>query len=508
MKRFAIFLIIAVYALLSLALFALSPWRENRLVYAVFAGVSFALGGLMQHRINRFTSACKKEMQDLQSRLRHLNMEAQVAASQVSAVSEQLTITLDESNAFAQQLFAQTQDMTGLNREAGHHIHAIIAKMVEIMEILEEARKTSGELSQVGDESSRVIQSSLEEILHIVDTIYQIQASTAATMKYMERLKDTSGEIMHILETVSGISKQTRLLSLNASIESARAGEAGKGFAVVAEEIRKLSEDTGEAVKDVNRLILGIQEEVGSAYGMVRENSDRVEKSVDASRSVEKNLQTIRSSFEQVYGMVGSISDLSLKEMEMTRDIDGSIQVVENIVKAADHSVQEVYNSAHKQKHSIEGIAEMGVRLNEASLNLTGVFTADQAEFTLEPGNVAGKIEPVLRLLEEEILKNPALLSLDRELHGRALQKLILEHAMVEAAWTNDKKGRFICSIPEAGIANAGVREWFKQSIKGEKYVSPVYVSAITKNPCMTVSSPIRGQDGEILGVMGLDIKL
>jgi hypothetical protein len=80
------------------------------------------------------------------------------------------------------------------------------------------------------------------------------------------------------------------------------------------------------------------------------------------------------------------------------------------------------------------------------------------------------------------------------------------KYSFVEAVWTNDRKGRFICSIPKAGIANANVREWFKQSIKGQDFVSAIYISAITRNPCITVSAPIKNASGDIVGVVGIDI--
>jgi hypothetical protein len=64
-----------------------------------------------------------------------------------------------------------------------------------------------------------------------------------------EQLNTVGRSIESILEMIRGIAKQTNLLSLNATIEAARAGDAGRGFAVVAEEIRKLSNDTRQAIE-------------------------------------------------------------------------------------------------------------------------------------------------------------------------------------------------------------------------------------------------------------------
>ena len=88
------------------------------------------------------------------------------------------------------------------------------------------------------------------------------------------------------------------------------------------------------------------------------------------------------------------------------------------------------------------------------------------------------------------------------------MKELLSRHDFIEAAWSNDEKGRFIVSIPPAGIANANVRDWFRESMAGKKYVSGVYISAITKSPCITVSKPIVSASGAVIGVIGFDIRL
>jgi hypothetical protein len=79
----------------------------------------------------------------------------------------------------------------------------------------------------------------------------------------IEKMKGTISNLLQLSQSVTDavkeiekISEHTRLLSFNASIESARAGNYGKGFSVVSGEIRKLSEKSKNSVSKIHNIIM------------------------------------------------------------------------------------------------------------------------------------------------------------------------------------------------------------------------------------------------------------
>lgn len=84
----------------------------------------------------------------------------------------------------------------------------------------------------------------------------EIQALSELASQSQTLVKETA-QIMGIIKNVAD---QTRILGINASIESARAGEHGRGFSVVADSIHKLSASTLKSVNSVSETMEHIRQ--------------------------------------------------------------------------------------------------------------------------------------------------------------------------------------------------------------------------------------------------------
>lgn len=136
----------------------------------------------------------------------------------------------------------------------------------------EEIETASQEISTMGE----VIESIVHNVRNLTDTSQTMTAAgdastltmqelsesndrtTAAIARIGEQIRMTNASIEKIgaaATLITSIADQTSLLSLNASIESARAGEAGRGFAVVAGEIQKLAVQADEAAAEIQQII-------------------------------------------------------------------------------------------------------------------------------------------------------------------------------------------------------------------------------------------------------------
>jgi len=98
-----------------------------------------------------------------------------------------------------------------------------------------------------------------KECLHEKSIADDASHKIMETQSSIGELNTAAQNIGKMLELIKGISSQTNLLALNATIEAATAGEAGKGFSVVAAEVKELARKTGDATKEIQKIIERMQ---------------------------------------------------------------------------------------------------------------------------------------------------------------------------------------------------------------------------------------------------------
>lgn len=503
-KAVAVYLVLVLFGIL---IFQLPLGKIANSV--IFLLVFVFLGIPLYLSVSRQIKRDSVESGTLKSQLKKIGNEIQACSSQLSAVAAELNVSLDDNNEIAKNAFEETTEMAQVNSHVNDNIQNTMNEIKEIVNLIDDVDKISGQLKNMSNESNETVNNTLEEILHILESITKIKKSSNKTKEQILGLTSISSQIVTLLEAVDSISKQTNLLALNASIESARAGEAGKGFAVVAEEIRKLANESAEAVKGAGTLIENIQQQINEVNEAVDENIIVVDDGVKSTKTIKERLDVIAKVFEDVINMVFNMEELCKKEVRITNEVGDSIHAVEAMIKESAASVDNVFNSVKEQKFSMENIAAMGTRLNNAAENLARLVEDAPSEenVKIDEKNITA-YRNLFAMIRDSLSKDLGFMALDKNTHAHMLKQVLDENAFIEAIWTNDLKGRFICSIPEAGIANGAVRDWFKKAVLGEEYVSTPYISAITKNPCITVSLPIYDSDKKIAGVIGIDIKL
>ncbi len=96
----------------------------------------------------------------------------------------------------------------------------------------------------------------------------------------MQEINSQSRKVTDIIKVIDDIAFQTNLLALNAAVEAARAGEQGRGFAVVAGEVRRLSQRSSMAAREIRALISANVRGVELGSSLVSQAGERVANTV------------------------------------------------------------------------------------------------------------------------------------------------------------------------------------------------------------------------------------
>lgn len=143
-----------------------------------------------------------------------------------------------------------------------------------------------------------------QETCDIQNAMEEIRVFCNQMADSFDSITDLLTELERNNKSVTKISKQTGLLSLNASVEAVRAGDAGHGFAVVASEMKALSDSCEEAAADS----ITNKEQITAAM------NDLSKKAVDLKilvNTVGDNMCDLAARTEEINAAADTVSEIS-----------------------------------------------------------------------------------------------------------------------------------------------------------------------------------------------------
>lgn len=170
---------------------------------------------------------------------------------------------------------------------------------------------TSIETQQILHESAQSIAATAEQLTataqELAATATQLSQDLATAKGGGERILQEIKKTDDILHFIREVSANSNLLGLNAAIEAARAGEHGRGFAVVAEEIRKMADNSSQAVTDIKDIVNTIRLENELMVDIIIRTAQLGERQAAATEEVSASMQQLASSASEIEGISGKL---------------------------------------------------------------------------------------------------------------------------------------------------------------------------------------------------------
>lgn len=321
--------------------------------------------------------AGRDEFGDLAQSANHMIQNNKKLVSKVHDATGQLELSSNEVKSASEVISDYSMDITqaiteinaGMSRQS-IHAQECVDKTGLLSDEMQEVSQVVEKVEALVQETDTMIHKGVEIIELLGRRAQETTDITNQVGSSIEQLSQETESINIFAETIAGISKQTNLLSLNASIEAARAGEAGRGFAVVAEEIRKLADDSAGAAKEISNHVQNIGTKTMDSVQNAKQAEEMVALQGDAVQEVIQVFANMRNRMQElVSGLQEIVASTEQADKERAETLE-AVQNISRIIAETAGNAEIVSQTSEKLMENVDNLSRTADALGSNMIDL------------------------------------------------------------------------------------------------------------------------------------------
>ncbi|MCX5716875.1 MAG: methyl-accepting chemotaxis protein [Nitrospirae bacterium] len=277
-------------------------------------------------------------------------LEMKASVKEIAENTASFASFIDETSSPIEESFASIKAINESIEYSRKSVSSTLESATQITASVNEVRDSAKQSSHLAKEvTSTIREKGITSIHESVKSISEIKDSADDTAAIVKGMRKSSEKIDEIVQVITEVADETKLLALNAAILSAQAGEHGKGFGVVADEIGRLAERTAQNTKEITTII----EEV---KGYINNVATAEEKTVNL---IEQGLELITDAGVVFNGVLETSTASAFQTAfieKATAEQAKAIQEITSSIEGISFRMEEILNASEQQRSGSEMI--------------------------------------------------------------------------------------------------------------------------------------------------------